>query len=50
MLTEARNKGMDKEYSMLWLTAFSKFPNLQDNKDALAHPFVQELCRPAVRK
>ena len=23
MLTEARNKGMDKEYSMLWLTAFS---------------------------
>lgn len=34
----------------VWLTAFSKFPNRQDNKDALAHPFVQELCRPAVRK
>ena len=33
----------------VWLTAFAKFPRLPDNKDALAHPFVQDLCRPAVR-
>ena len=31
-----------------WLTGFKKFPRLPDTDDALDHPFVQDLCRPAV--
>ena len=32
-----------------WLTPFAKVPRQPDNREALTLPFVQELCRPAVR-
>ena len=33
-----------------WLTPFAKFRPLPENKAALAIPWVQDLCRPAVKR
>ena len=33
-----------------WLTAFREFPPFPKNKETLSLPWVQELCRPAVKR
>jgi hypothetical protein len=34
----------------LWLTVFRQFPRMPENKEVLTIPWVEQLCRPAVRK